>query len=125
MHESAKTTSKTVARDAERARRRQFEETWNRLERCTLPPRFDQAATAWLTEVRPHLAERTKDMYRVALDCHLKPELSSLLLCDIPAEVIARCQAKRKAQNASARTLNKELQVLRQILKRHKLWANL
>ena len=34
-------------------------------------------------------------------------------------------QAKRKAEKASARTLNKELQVLRQILKRHKMWANL
>src|SRR5262249_37519051 len=31
----------------------------------------------------------------------------------------------RKAQQASARTLNKELQVLRQVLKRYKLWANL
>jgi integrase len=125
VHESAKTTSKTVAREAERARRRQFEQTWNRIERRTLPPRFDQAATAWLKEVRPHLAERTQDIYGVALDCHLVPELGSLLLCDIPAEVIARYQAKRKAEKASARTLNKELQVLRQILKRHKLWANL
>jgi integrase len=71
------------------------------------------------------LAERTKDIYGVALDCHLTPELGSLLLCDISAEAIARYQAKRKAENASARTLNKELQVLRQILKRHKLWANL
>ena len=125
VHESAKTTSKTVARDAERARRRQFEETWNRIEKRTLPPRFDQAATAWLAEVKPHLAERTKDIYGVALDCHLTPDLGSLLLCDISAEAIARYQAKRKAENASARTLNKELQVLRQILKRHKLWANL
>jgi hypothetical protein len=125
VHESAKTTSKTVAREAERARRRQFEQTWNRIEKRTLPPRFDQAATAWLKEVRPHLAERTQDIYGVALDCHLVPELGSLLLCDIPAEVIARYQAKRKAENASARTLNKELQVLRQVLKRHKLWANL
>ena len=30
-----------------------------------------------------------------------------------------------KAEDASARTLNKELQVLRQVLKRYKLWANL
>ncbi len=125
VHESAKTMSKTVAREAERARRRQFEETWNRIEKRTLPPRFDQAASAWLAEVRPHLAERTQDIYGVALDCHLVPELGSLLLCDLSAEVIARYQAKRKAENASARTLNKELQVLRQILRRHKLWANL
>jgi integrase len=47
------------------------------------------------------------------------------LLCDINAGRIASYQAKRKAEKASARTLNKELQVLRMILKRHKLWANL
>jgi integrase len=125
VHESARTQSKTIAREAERARRRQFEETWNRIEKRTLPPRFDQASGAWLVEVKPHLAERTKDIYGVALDCHLTPEIGSLLLCDISAEVIGRYQAKRKAEKASARTLNKELQVLRQILKRHKLWANL
>ncbi len=34
-------------------------------------------------------------------------------------------QARRKPDGASARTLNKELQVLRQVLKRYKLWANL
>jgi integrase len=46
-------------------------------------------------------------------------------LCDIDANRVASYQAKRKGEKASARTLNKELQVLRQILKRHKLWANL
>src|SRR6202011_258270 len=48
-----------------------------------------------------------------------------LVLCDIRLREIATYQAKRKSEGASARTLNKELQVLRQILKRHKLWANL
>lgn len=47
------------------------------------------------------------------------------MLCDIDANRIAAYQAKRKAEHASARTLNKELQVLRQVLKRYKLWASL
>jgi integrase len=72
-----------------------------------------------------HLAERTYEIYEVAFRCHLKPVLGSLLLCDIDVSKIGSYQAKRKAENASARTLNKELQVLRQILKRHKMWANL
>jgi integrase len=55
----------------------------------------------------------------------LKPALGALLLCDIDAGRIASYQARRKAEAASARTLNKELQVLRQVLKRYKLWANL
>lgn len=125
VHESARTQSKTVARDAERQRRRELEMKWNRIERRTLPPRFEQAATQWLEAAKPHLAERTHDIYDVAIRCHLTPALGSLLLCDIGASEISGYQARRKAGGASARTLNKELQVLRQVLKRHKLWAML
>lgn len=125
VRESAKTDSKTVAREAERARRRELEETWNQIKRRTLPPRFGLAADAWLTSVEPHIAERTHGIYEVALRCHLKPALGSLLLCDLDADRIAAYQARRKAESASARTLNKELQVFRQILKRYKLWAPL
>jgi site-specific recombinase XerD len=71
------------------------------------------------------LAERTYEIYEVALRCHLKPVLGRLLLCDIEANRISAYQARRKTEGASARTINKELQVLRQVLKRHKLWANL
>ncbi len=125
VHESAKTTSKTVAREAERQRRRELEQKYNKIEKRTLPPRFEQAATAWLEGEKPHLAERTRNIYDVALRCHLIPPMGSWLLCDIEGDEIKAYQAKRKAAGASARTLNKELQVLRQVLKRHKLWVNL
>jgi integrase len=125
IRESSKSESKTVAKDAERVRRRQLEESWNQVKRRTLPPRFDQAADGWLQSVKPHLSERTQNIYEVAFRCHLKPAFGALLICDIDASRISFYQARRKAADASARTLNKELQVLRQILKRYKLWANL
>jgi len=125
IHESARTTSKTLAREAERNRRRELEERINGIRKRGLPPTFARAADDWLEAVKPHLAERTPEIYEVALRCHLKPALGALLLCDIDAGRIATYQARRKAESASARTLNKELQVLRQVLKRHKLWANL
>ncbi len=125
IRESAKTNSKTVTREAERTRRRELEESWNQIKRRQLPPLLSLAADEWLGAVKPHLAERTRNIYEVALRCHLKPALGALLLCDIDASRIASYQARRKAEGASARTLNKELQVLRQILKRYKLWANL
>ncbi len=125
IHESARTKSKTLARDAERQRRRELELSWNRVERRTLPPCFEKAATQWLEAAKPHIAERTHEIYDVAIRCHLRPAIGSLLLCDIGTREVAAYQARRKAQGASARTLNKELQVLRQILKRHKLWAML
>jgi integrase len=125
IRESSKSDSKTIAKDAERIRRRQFEESWNQIKRRTLPPRFEHAATQWLEQAKPHLAERTHDIYDVAIRCHLAPALGSVLLCDIDARAIAAYQARRKADGASARTLNKELQVLRQVLRRHRLWATL
>src|SRR5688500_8315995 len=41
VHEAARTMSKTLAREAERQRRRELEQKWNRIERRTLPPRFE------------------------------------------------------------------------------------
>jgi len=125
IRETSKSNSKTVAKEAEWSRRRELEESYNQIKRRTLPPTLDRAGSDWLEAEKPHLAERTYEIYEVAYRCHLKPELGSLLLCDIDASEIAAYQAKRKTEKASARTLNKELQVLRQILKRHKMWANL
>jgi integrase len=124
VHESAKTMSTTVAREAERQRRRELEQKYNKIEKRSLPPRFEKAATAWLEGEKPHLAQRTHAIYDVALRCHLIPAMGPWLLCDIECEEIKAYQAKRKAEGAAGRTLNKELQVLRQVLKRHKLWAN-
>jgi integrase len=125
IRESSKSNSKTVAKKAEHSRRRQLEDSYNQIKRRTLPPTFDRAGSDWLDAEKPHLAERTYEIYEVAYRCHLKPVLGSFLLCDLDARKIASYQAKRKTEQASARTLNKELQVLRQVLKRHKLWANL
>jgi integrase len=125
IQDSSKSKSKTIAKEAERVRRRQLEESWNQIKRRKLPPLFSVAAEDWYGAVKPHVAERTKAIYGDALHLHLKPALGALLLCDIDAGRIASYQAARKAEGASARTLNKELQVLRMILKRYKLWANL
>ena len=123
IHESTRTQSKTLAREAERQRRRELETKWNHVERRTLPPTLERASSAWLALEKPHLAKRTYEIYEVAVRCHLVPALGPRLLWDIGADAIASYQARRKGADASARTINKELQVLRQILKRHKLWA--
>jgi hypothetical protein len=44
VHESAKTTSKTIARDAERTRRRELERNYNKIEKRMLPPTVSEAA---------------------------------------------------------------------------------
>ena len=55
IRESSKSESKTLAKDAERVRRRELEESWNQIKRRTLPPRLDRAADDWLQSVKPHL----------------------------------------------------------------------
>jgi integrase len=125
VRESSKSPSRTVAKDAERVRRRQLEQSWNQIKKRSLPPLFSVAADEWAASVNAHVAERTQEIYEVALRCHLKPALGALPLCDVDANRISSYQAWRKSEGASPRTLNKELQVLRQILKRHKIWANL
>jgi integrase len=125
VHESARTASKTVAREAEQQRRRELMQSWNKIERRTLPPTFQHAAKTWMERAKPHLAKRTQEIYDVAVRCHLKGYFGSRLLNECGGREIAAYQAKRKREGASARTLNKELQVLRQILKSYKLWANL
>ena len=45
VHESARSQSKTIARGAERQRRRELEESWNRITKRTLPPTFEKAGS--------------------------------------------------------------------------------
>ena len=85
IRESSKSESKTVARDAERSRRRELEESYNQIKRRALPPTFERAGSDWLEAEKPHLVKRTYEIYGVAYRCHLKPLLGSLLLCDIDA----------------------------------------
>lgn len=123
VHESAKSTSKTVARNAERQRRRELEETWNRIQRRTLPPTFERAASEWQAS-RVGVAERTASIAKYSLK-HLQPVFGSRLLCDITPDDIAAYQAKRQREAAQGRTVNIEVTVLRQVLKANDLWQPL
>lgn len=125
VHESCRTPSKTLAKEVERKRRQQLSESFGRVTKRVLPPLFDKARSDWFESVKAHLAERTIAIYSDALRLHLCPAFGSMLVCDITAQKIGEYQARRRSQGASARTLNKELQVLRMVLKRYKLWANL
>ena len=63
IRESSKSESKTVAKDAERARRRELEESWNQIKRRKLPPLFSLAASDWL-KTRTSIAPSTLECAR-------------------------------------------------------------
>jgi hypothetical protein len=48
IHESAHTKSKTLAREAERQRRRKLEERITNVKKRQLPPSFERASCEWL-----------------------------------------------------------------------------
>jgi integrase len=120
IRESSKSDSKTVAKDAERARRRELEQNWNQIKRRKLPPLFSVAAEDWL-KTRTGIAPSTERSYRLAI-AHLKADFGKQLLCDISGQDLAAYQIKRKREEVSNRTVNLEIGVLRSILRRNRMW---
>jgi len=120
VHESTRTTSKTVAREAERQRRRELEEKWNRIEKRSLPPTLTEASKRWLGK-RAGLATNTRETYESALK-HVREILGTMLVCEIEARNIATYQKARLAQFAAGATINKEVACLASILSDCGVW---
>ena len=120
IRESSKSESKTVAKDAERVRRCELEESWNQIKRRKLPPLFSLAAADWL-KTRTSLAASTERSYKPAIS-QLTKDFGKQLLCDLSREDLAAYRTRRKREGVSNRTVNLELGVLRSILRRYRMW---
>ena len=120
IHESAKTQSKTVAREAERQRRRQLEDSWNGIKKRTLPPTFERAAREWL-EDRDSIEASTRVTYQHALK-HLVAFFGNWLICDIDAPDVTAYKDHRRAEGAAGATVKKEFTILACILADHGQW---
>jgi integrase len=123
IRESARTNSKTVAREAERARRRDLELSVNRIHRRERMPLFSIAAREWL-DTKATLAAKTVAAYRQYVES-LNRYFGDRLVCDIGLEEVATLQRERRAAGLSARTINYEVHTLRGILKHFSLWASI
>jgi hypothetical protein len=93
IRESSKSESRTIAKEAERARRRQLEESWNQIKRRKLPPLFSVAANDWLN-TRTGIAPGTERSYKLAIT-HLTESFGKHLLCDITGADISDYQKTR------------------------------
>jgi integrase len=120
IRQSAKTSSKTVARDAERQRRRELELGINRLSKPQRTPLFRIAAEEWLASLSG-LADKSVAAYRQYVKS-LSAEFRDRLICDIRLDDIVQLQRKRLAEGKSPRTANYEVHALRLILKHFNLW---
>jgi integrase len=120
IRESSKSESKTVAKEAERARRRELEESWNQIKRRKLPPLFSVAAADWL-KTRTAIASSTERSYKLAIS-HLSAVFGKRLLCDLSGTDVAEYQKSRQRESVTPRTVNLEVGVLRSILRRYRMW---
>lgn len=124
IRESARTGSKTLAKEAERQRRHELARAYNRVpRRRERMPMFADAADAWLAG-KTGLASKSYRAYKDRL-APLKSAFGGRLVCDIGLADIAGYQAARLAAGMSARTINYDVLALRGILKAHGLWAEL
>jgi integrase len=124
IRESAKTSSKTVAKSAERTRRRELEEGFNGISKTQRAQLFSLAADNWLEAKKAHLSPRSVVIETMNLK-HLKPTFGGLLVCDIRADDVAAYQSARLRENAAPKTVNLEVGTVRAILRKHRLWANI
>jgi len=124
VRESARTRSKTMARRAEQARRRELEEGYHGLKRRAEPRLFSVAATEWMAMKKPTLAPKSYRIEQTNLQLHLLPIFGRMLVTDIDARDIATYQQHRLSEKASPKTINLEIGTLRAVLRRFRVWAN-
>ena len=124
VRESAKTRSKTLAKEAERARHRELEESYNGIKRRDRAKLFSVAADEWLVLKSLTLAASSQRIERDNLK-HLRPHFEKRLVTDIQAKDVSRYQQARLAEGASPKTINLEVGTLRPILRRHRVWAEI
>ncbi len=124
IRESTKSESKTVAKDAERSRRRELEGSFNRITRPRMAQLFSVSAESWLKAKIAHLSPRSVIIERANLK-HINPYFGKMLLCDIAADDISHYQASRREQGAAPKTVNLEVGTLRAILRKNRLWASI
>ena len=124
FREAAKSSSKALARDAERKRRLQLEQGYHGLKKRQAPQTLKTAAAAWLEMKQPTVAAKTHRIEKTHLT-HILPVLGDKFISDIEPDDISRYQQHRLREKAAPKTINLEVGTIRAILRRHRLWANI
>jgi integrase len=116
VKESAKTTSKTVAKLAEQARRRDLEKGFNGVsdERQERIRNLDQLATGFLADYKVRQPKSAK-FARYALG-HVTRLSGDLMAVDVTDKAVVKYQTDRLKENAAPKTINDEVGFLLRIL---------
>ena len=120
IRESAKTSNKTIARDAERTRRHELERAVNGIVKRERPPLLSVAVDRWL-DSRAGLAPHTLENYRL-YSRKLAEYFGQRLVSDIDERDIAGLIRERQRKGLKPRRINVELAVLRMVLRHFGVW---
>ena len=115
VSESAKTPSKTIAKDAEKRRRRELEEGYNDLadRRAERVQSVSAIAKVYLHDYKLKHRSGTFAEYCIR---HLVEHLGAKLAVDISPDVVENYQARRLKEKASPKSINEEVGFLLRIL---------
>jgi len=115
IQESSKSTSKTIAKQAEQIRRRELEKGYNNIQdvrqQLILPLR--EVAKEYLTSYALRLRSAT---YAECAAKHLNVHLGDKMIVDINEKTVREYQDERLKEGAAPKTINEEIGVLLRIM---------
>ena len=121
IRESTGTRSKTLAAKIEDKRRRELEAGTAGIKNCQAPRLLSVAAKEWQEMKKRKWSLGTAAICKNGMS-HLLPVLGSRLLVEIEPRHIVQYQESRLAAGAAPRTINMEVGLLRQIMRKHGAW---
>jgi integrase len=124
IRESTGTRSESLAGKIQDKRRRALEEGAAGIRKQQQPRLLSVAAEEWLETKRTGWSPGMLLIAKTAL-AHVIPRLGRHLLVDIEASDIARYQRTRLAEGAANRTVNIEVSMVRQIMRKYGAWARI
>jgi hypothetical protein len=124
IRESTGTRSKTLAKEAERVRRRELEEAANGIVRRDRPVLFPVAVDRWLAALSGALKPITLAYYRIYAR-KLRARFSNRLVIDLDERDIAELQRELATAGFASRTINVQVAVLRMILRHAGAWGSI
>lgn len=124
IRETTRMTSITRAREVEDKRKQALRDGAAGIRKTGAPRLLSLAATEWQESKKPAWSPKMAEIAANSMT-HLLPILGKKLLVDIDASDIARYQKTRLAEKASPRTVNIEVAMLRQIMRKSGAWERI
>jgi integrase len=124
IRETTGMTSKTRAKEVFDKRKQSLKDGSAGIRRQARPDLLSTAAAEWQQAKQLKWSPKMASIVRYSIG-HLLPILGKRLLVDIEARDIAKYQTARLAEGASNRTVNIEVGMLRQIMRKYGAWARI